>query len=184
MNARTTALSIIVIMCAALLTACGRPNTYVLFAGNAKTEKAMENTITLRMPLESQPDGAMIFCEAGAAREMAMRLDARRVKVRETDGEERTLETPHDGIPIGLVTFWPSGKAQHCGIAPPSPAGTGAYFLWGEFTLFLTKVSPGLISYRVGLSDDVLRLPDPLTQEARVQLNKNAVPWEIISLLP
>jgi len=181
---KNTLLLVMITVLAFWLMQCGRPSTYVLFAGNAKDDTAMRNAITLRLPLEGQPQGAMIFCETGQARVLAMRVDNSHVRVRETDGEERMLETPNDGFPVGLVTFWPNGKAEHCGIAPPAPVGTSAYILWGEFTLYMQKVEPNIIKYRAGLEGDSMSLPFPLTPDARATLYKHAVPKEVVDLLP
>jgi len=102
--------------------------------------------------------------------------------VRDIDGEERDLEMPNDESPRGLGTIWPEKTARTCGIAPPSPIGSFAIVMWGEFVLFMKRTEQGM-TYEVGLSDNVMDLHYPLTPEDRALLHKNAVPSEVANLL-
>ena len=161
------------------VTACYKTGTYVLFAQNAKYDADMAHAITLRLPFQNQPDGAMIFCSSQSTQVYARRLDDSHVRVRDPDGEERTLELPNDESPIGLVTYWPEKSARFCGIAPSSPIGTHAYVMWGEFVLYLKRTGVNEMSYGVGIREDVLNLSYPLTPADRALLHRNAVPAEV-----
>jgi len=163
------------------LSGCATPGTYVLFAQNAKSDADMGRAITLRLPFENQPVGATIFCESKTFLVRATKLDDTHVRVRDPDGEERDLELPGDGAPVGLVTFWPEGAAGICGIAVQSPVGTEAYVMWRDFTLFMKRT--GLAQARYRISDDVLDLHYPLTAEDKALLRKRSVPMEVADLL-
>jgi len=163
------------------LSGCAKPGTYVLFAQNAKTDVDMGRAITLRLPFENQPVGASIFCESKTFLVRATKLDESHVRVRDPDGEERDLELPGDGAPVGLVTYWPEGMAGICGIAVQAPVGTEAYVMWRDFTLFMKRT--GLAQARYRIADDVLDLHYPLTAEDKVLLRKRSVPVEIANLL-
>jgi|GEM_PF-1343729 len=162
---------------------CATPGTYVLFAQNAREDKDMASAITLRLPFENQPNGAAIGCSSANMKVAAIKTDDTHIHVMDPDGQERDLEMPSAGTPVGLVTFWQDGKAQSCGLLPNAPFGTTAYIMWGEFTLFMKRVSPGKMQYLVG--EDSFVLNDPLTPGDRFNLNaKHTVPKEIASILP
>jgi hypothetical protein len=168
---------------AVTVLACAKPGTYVLFAANARDDRDMEKTPTLRLPMDSdQPPGAMIFCEAGKMRVEARKLDGLHVAVRDPDGLERTLETPGDGAPVGLITFWPDGAANRCGLASETPVNSLAFVLWGEFFLVMKRIEPDKMFYRLG--EKTLVLGFPLSEADRKTLADNAVPERIANLLP
>ena len=163
--------------------ACAKTGTYVLFAQNAKSDADMAHAITIRLPFQNQPDGATIFCSSPSALVYARRLDNSHVSVRDPDGEERDLELPNDESPLGRVTYWPEKTARACGIAPPSPVGTHAYVMWGEFVLYLKRSGVNEMSYGVGIREEDLRLSYPLTPQDRAFLHKHAVPAEVADLM-
>jgi len=173
----------VVLFFSVFLCSCAKTGTYVLFAQNAKHDSDMAHAITIRLPFQNQPDGAMIFCFSPSTQVYAKRLDDSHVHVRDPDGEERDLELPNDESPVGLVTYWPEKSAQTCGIAPPSPVGTHAYIMWGEFVLYMRRSGQDEMSYGIGLREDILRLHYPLTPADRALLHKYAVPDEVANRL-
>jgi len=171
----------ILVICLACLAACGRANTYVLFAQNAKDDSAMDHAITLRLPLKDQPVGATVSCLAGKTRTAATRLDDCRIKVQDLDGEERVIDTPCDGNHIGLITYWPNNRAEKCGIDPQSPVGTKIVVLWGEFEMTLSRVDRD--KQAVGFGKESFEISCPLAPADREALKRRGVPDEIASLL-
>lgn len=169
---------------AATSAACvGQPVSYALFAENARDDADVESVPSIRIPLgPPQPTGARIFCGGGDVLVTAEKVDMFTIKIRDPDGRVRTLETPHDGIPVGLPIFWPQGRAERCGIVPDSPEGTVAYVLWREFFLGIVKdQGPGKTSYLLG--DRRLVLSSPLTDNDRRTLLDNAVPERVVVFL-
>jgi len=166
---------------AALLAGCGAPNTYVIFAQNFSDDEALNHAISIRLPLENQPAGAMISCEAGKIRVSAIRLDQSRVRIHDFDGKEWVYEAPDDALPVGLITKWPAGSAEKCGIDPLAPVGTQAYFLWGRRYVFLQRVA--LNQLRVRVDEDSADLSFPLAERDRAKLRKLSVPEQIVRIM-
>ncbi|MFA4954107.1 MAG: hypothetical protein WC641_02250 [Patescibacteria group bacterium] len=182
---KRTFVSVFFVLATALVGALGcvrEPNVYVLFAQKAQTAADLRHAITLRLPLVNQPVGAAIVCASPSMRVSAAKINEARVRVRDYDGEVRVLDLDGDGYPAGLVTQWPEGTAYNCGIASDSPIGSGAYFMWGEFTLFMVRVSEHAMKFRI--NEDSLMLNYPLAPGDRVALRKYSVPLEIERLLP
>lgn len=164
-----------------ILMGCGTPNAYVLFAQNAKSDDAMVHAINVRLPVERTPVGSKIFCGSKSTYVFAQKTDRLRLNVRDPDGEEREVDLPGDGIPLGQVTYWPEGQAVRCGLEPTSPLGANAYIMWGEFTIFFERMSHNTMRYWIG--DGTMVLSYPLNEADRLKLRKHSVPAEIADLL-
>lgn len=168
-----------------ILMGCAGSNTYMIFAENARDDNDARTKITLRMPVDRTPDGTLIFCSANKALSFAKKLSDRKLIIRYTDGKTNEVELLRTGEHIGQVTYWPTdnGRAARCGIDPSSPEHAFAYFMWGEFTLFLEKTTQNIQTIWVGDDKRLASFP-MLTGEDRRWLADHSVPSEILNLLP
>jgi hypothetical protein len=182
-NRNVRVLSLLPLLLALALGAlgCGKAPTYILFAGNARDDNDVERVPSLRLPFTGQPDGARIFCEGDGTHVWALKIDDGKIRVRDPDGLERVLDLPGDGAPVGLVTFWPQGTARHCGIAPDSPVGTYAFWMWRQLLIRMRKLGEGKMLYVLGEAELVLN--EPLKGEDRRLLLEETVPDRLVSTM-
>lgn len=168
-----------------ILMGCAGSNTYMLFAENARDDNDARTKITLRTPVDRTPVGTLIFCSAGKALAFAQKLSDDKLRVRYTDGEIEEIKLLGTGEHIGRITYWPTDnrRAVRCGLDPSSPLHAFAYFMWGEFTLFLQRTGPGTQAIWVGDDKRLAAFP-LLTDEDRKWLAGHSVPVEIQTLLP
>ncbi len=174
-------LPLCIVLAGALSAGCEHYRTYVMFAGDAKTDKDAERVPSVRLPLWDQVPGATIFCQSGNRRTTATRVDDARVRLRKLDGSIEILEVP-DGEPIGLTTRWPVGAApSRCGLDPSTPLGSYAFAQWGDVVVEMKRVAPEVVIYRVAEENVLMHFP--LTEADRQTLHQRAVPKEIVQLL-
>lgn len=173
--------TLVVACCGAASAACGSYRTYVMFAGDAQTDKDAERVPSVRLPLWDQVPGATIFCQAGNRRTTVTRVDDARVRLRKLDGSIEILEVP-DGEPVGLTTRWPVGSPpERCGLDPSTPLGSYAFAQWGDVIVEMKRVAPEVVIYRVAEENVLMHFP--LTDADRAALHARAVPQEITRLL-